>query len=145
MSEECDRCNSVGEDRRTLWMACFYEMSELGLPFLQEILFHADVTDLEKVSDPVVFEAKSGERITLGSGTVKSKGELIPQKLFTLRVCKRCRGEWMQCLVDWFHKTPEGRDYDADERIESLEVGGGIFLRDKGSIKEITREEWDHL
>lgn len=33
MSEICQRCKEEGEDNRTLWMACFYEMSELGLPF----------------------------------------------------------------------------------------------------------------
>lgn len=33
MSEKCQKCGEEGEDRRTLWMACFYEMNELGLPF----------------------------------------------------------------------------------------------------------------
>ena len=33
MDETCQRCGAVGEDRRTLWMACFYEMRETGLPF----------------------------------------------------------------------------------------------------------------
>ena len=31
--EECQRCKEVDEDRRTLWMSCFYEMDELGMPF----------------------------------------------------------------------------------------------------------------
>jgi hypothetical protein len=31
--EMCQRCKREGSDRRTLWMACFYEMLELGLPF----------------------------------------------------------------------------------------------------------------
>lgn len=31
--ETCQRCKEVGEDRRTLWMACLYRMDELGLPF----------------------------------------------------------------------------------------------------------------
>lgn len=36
MSEEkCVRCGDIGEDRRTLWMACFYAMEELGIPFVQ--------------------------------------------------------------------------------------------------------------
>lgn len=36
MSEEiCQKCKEPGHDRRTLWMACFYEMSELGLPLEQ--------------------------------------------------------------------------------------------------------------
>ena len=33
--EPCQRCGEVDHDRRTLWMACFYEMKELGLPFLE--------------------------------------------------------------------------------------------------------------
>lgn len=36
MSKEiCQRCNEKELDRRTLWMACFYAMEELGLPFKQ--------------------------------------------------------------------------------------------------------------
>lgn len=31
--ETCQRCHDIGEDRRTLWMACFYEMNELKVPF----------------------------------------------------------------------------------------------------------------
>ena len=31
--EECVRCKEVDEDRRTLWMRCFYEMNELEVPF----------------------------------------------------------------------------------------------------------------
>ena len=31
----CVRCGAIGEDRRTLWMACFYEMNELAVPFSQ--------------------------------------------------------------------------------------------------------------
>lgn len=36
MIETCVRCKEADEDRRTLWMACFYEMNELGLPFIRE-------------------------------------------------------------------------------------------------------------
>lgn len=36
--ERCDRCGQLGEDRRTLWMACFYEMNELDIPFEQKVL-----------------------------------------------------------------------------------------------------------
>lgn len=31
--EQCQVCNETGYDRRTLFMSCFYDMSELGLPF----------------------------------------------------------------------------------------------------------------
>lgn len=40
--EQCARCHEVDEDRRTLWMACFYEMGELGLPFDKKKLKDAD-------------------------------------------------------------------------------------------------------
>lgn len=36
--EECQRCHEAEEDRRTLWMACFYEMGELDLPFEKRIM-----------------------------------------------------------------------------------------------------------
>ncbi|MBE3120164.1 MAG: hypothetical protein IMZ50_15600 [Candidatus Atribacteria bacterium] len=35
--EQCQRCGEIGDDRRTLWMACFYQMQELGLPFKEEV------------------------------------------------------------------------------------------------------------
>ncbi len=31
--EECQRCKDIDEDRRTLSMACFYDMGELDVPF----------------------------------------------------------------------------------------------------------------
>lgn len=40
MSEEkCQRCGDDGPDLRTLWMACLYDMSEMGLPFAQREKF----------------------------------------------------------------------------------------------------------
>ena len=40
--EKCIRCNEVDEDRRTLWMGCFYEMHELSVPFDNKSLKDAD-------------------------------------------------------------------------------------------------------
>ena len=34
--EICARCNQEKPDLRTLWMACFYEMDELDVPFKQK-------------------------------------------------------------------------------------------------------------
>lgn len=34
--EKCQRCSEVDEERRTLWMSCFYEMDELNIPFKHE-------------------------------------------------------------------------------------------------------------
>jgi hypothetical protein len=99
--EECQRCHEVGEDRRTISMACFYDMDELGLPFKQELM----------------------------------KSELNDQhrKLYTIMVCKQCRGSWMETQANWFHGV------DAPEES----CGSGIFIREYGDVKEITEEEWN--
>ena len=60
MNEKCQRCGEVGVDRRTLWMACFYEMRELGINF--------------------------------------SERKVDSHKFYTLRVCKRCRKEWIAAI-----------------------------------------------
>jgi hypothetical protein len=40
--EKCIRCNEIDEDRRTILMACFYEMNELGISFQNKSLMDAD-------------------------------------------------------------------------------------------------------
>lgn len=117
--ERCQRCGEVGEDRRTLWMACFYAMGELGLPFEEKTLFHANLEDLEETKD-------AAQR------AVRSSGDLTPYGLFTLRVCKECRGDWMSAIKAWFNTAP---------RKESC--GSGIFVQENGATIEITQEEWD--
>ena len=80
MSEKCHRCGSVGEDRRTLWMACFYAMSELGIPFERKILFDAPTESLTKAKEPTSIELKEGVKFNLTAGTVTCSGELTPQR-----------------------------------------------------------------
>lgn len=36
LSEKCQRCGEFGEDRRTLYHSCFYDMGELDVPFLRK-------------------------------------------------------------------------------------------------------------
>jgi hypothetical protein len=33
MTEICQKCGEEDEDRRTMYMGCFYDMAEMGLPF----------------------------------------------------------------------------------------------------------------
>ena len=142
MSEKCDRCGCVGEDRRTLWHACFYAMEELKIPFEEKILFHAKVEELEKAADPVSINLSDGKKINIQAGRVRCSGELTPHTLYCLRVCKRCRGEWLETIRTWFFAVPEGIDHDADVSVDE-DVNSGIFIRENGAIKEISREEWD--
>lgn len=100
--EPCARCSEVGEDLRTLWMGCFYDMSELGIPF-----------DMKPMD-------------------ISLKASI---DLYTLRVCKRCRAEWMQSIHDWFVTKPH-------ERENSMK-GGEIYVRRFGAEVPVTKEEWD--
>lgn len=149
MSEKCDRCKSVGSDRRTLWMKCFYAMDELKVPFEKVELFTANNEAVNETFRSIPYTCKSygsDGTTTEQSGeyqqsVYRTEAELHREQFFTLRVCKRCRSEWMRAISYWFHSEPQGEDHDADEPPPS--IGSGIYIRENGCIKEITREEWD--
>jgi hypothetical protein len=125
--ETCQRCNEEGEDRRTLWMACFYEMGELGLPFEQTAvkgvpLKFSHIENYQPFNIPV------------------PKFEEIPDakerlyKFFTLRVCKGCRADWMHAIKTWFNSE--------NEREPEDEFTDGVaYVRDLGAIRKMTPDE----
>lgn len=124
MGEICQRCGEEGEDRRTLWMACFYAMSELNVPFEQAAILGK-------------WCGKKGDRTLEGLGLTvpewaEPTGEERHHSFFTLRVCKDCRAEWMAAIEKWFHSFEPQRE----------SCGSGIFIRDKGRCIEITEAEW---
>lgn len=80
MTEKCQRCRQDGDDRRTLWMACFYQMDELGIPLEKETLFTTDYPRCDG------------------------------KDFYTLRVCKDCRADWMKSIKDWFNSPLVMRD-----------------------------------
>lgn len=129
--EECQRCGAVGEDRRTLWMSCFYAMEELDMPFEQlrvigetyeltghkDWSMHPDDNRYPKISIPQYAE---------------SPKSTLDRAFYLLRVCKDCRSDWMHAIKDWFG-APVEKEY----------VGSGIFVREFGKNVEITQEEWE--
>lgn len=82
MSEKCQRCNEEGEDRRTLWMACMYEMMEMLIPFNQESIREIGIHayHLDDIHN-----------------------------FYTLYVCKDCRADWMTSIQEWFNKPKKNR------------------------------------
>lgn len=132
MSDKCMRCGEDGEDRRTLKMACFYAMEELGLPFEQMPVLHAPVETLTVAKEPVKLNLPGGKSINLGGAEVTCSGTLTPELLYTLRVCKRCRADWMDAIKTWFAKPKK-----------EVSPNSGIFVRDNGTNREITKEEWE--
>lgn len=136
MSNKCDRCGSIGKDRRNLWMACFYAMEELDIPFKQ---CQIQGECLEKVGEEELPSFKIKVPVF-----ANPKGEYNKYDFYCLTVCKRCRAEWLEFIKDWFNSEPLGEDLDTDEQ-EEKSCGSGIFVRVNGATQEITREEWDRL
>ena len=131
--EKCEKCGEYGEDRRTLWMSCLYAMEELGIPFEQkrvegktypfvgmkelDFLGHKNNPNYPTITAPQFSPEPDGS---------------IERNFYTLRVCKQCRGDWMQAIKAWFG-TP----------VPVVEnCGSGIFVREYGKLVEISLEEW---
>lgn len=134
MSEKCDRCGNEGADRRTLWMRCFYAMEELDVPFSRAAI-HGQYCELRDTKT----ESFGGYKFNIPI-FAEPNGEATNVQFYTLRVCKRCRGEWMVAIRAWFHAVPEGEDHDADLH-EPNPAGTGVFVREGGAIKELTADE----
>jgi hypothetical protein len=134
--EVCDRCKEPLEgDGRTLWMACFYAMSELEVPFKEVPVFHVhDLNTLSMVKEPTVLGLKDGTKINLGGAELKCSGTLHANSMYTLRVCKECRATWMNTIEKWFNSVKQPRN-----------VGSGIFVRIKGTTVEVTEEEYEEM
>jgi hypothetical protein len=124
MSEEkCDRCGEVGQDRRTLWMACLYKMSELGLPF-EEIAVRGH-SRLYKSDD----EVSAFVNEDLGAPPKQ-----ILNRFYLLTVCKDCRADWMNAIKRWFKEKPDREG-----------TGTGVWVRDNGTNREATPAEVEDM
>jgi hypothetical protein len=75
-SEYCQCCGARSSDRRTLWMSCLYDMSELSVPFTEQIFLISPAVAVDRVQTKKLF--------------------------YTLRVCKECRANWMLAIQKWF-------------------------------------------
>lgn len=124
MSEKCERCGEVGEDRRTLWMACLYEMMELSVPFKLSAIKgvyqeHVGTERLESLgTDVPLFETMPGE-------------DERQYRFYNLRVCKSCRADWMQAIAHWFRTKP----------VKRQSTGTGVYGRQYGVNHEMSEEE----
>lgn len=126
MTETCQRCGDHGEDRRTLWMSCLYQMDELGLPFDQTLVrgetFAYEGSEEKRFNNDPAFPPIKFSRYSVeATGTVD-------RAFYNLRVCKRCRADWMAQIKSWFNTRPT-QDTGCDS---------GIFVRELGTNVEVT-------
>ncbi len=125
MSERCVRCGEEGEDRRTLWHSCMYAMNELNVPF-EEVRVTGHVyakTGIKELLPSLMAPTFSNDPSREFNGV-----------MFTLRVCKKCRSDWMSAIERWFNNVqPVQR------------AGTGIFVRKNGATVEVTYAEWEKM
>lgn len=129
--EKCVRCGEVGEDRRTLWMACFYDMSELKVPF-EQVMIRGTRHEMTGTKELRFSDVGPAHTIPVFDETPKY-AKPNDYGMFTLRVCKGCRSDWMATIKKWFNDPPTVR----------TSCGSGIWIRENGALKEITQEEWE--
>jgi len=121
--EKCDRCGVLGVDRRTLWMACLYAMGELGLPF-EQVGLHGVVIRPSMIGRWGNLEYPPMDDYNGPAASTRS--------FFLLRVCKGCRGAWMQAIQDWFRQAPDSDcRYNNDQREEQADMGALVAELEK--------------
>lgn len=113
--ERCERCGDVGYDRRTLCMACFYDMSELGIPFKEMPVYYGNAEDMTPTLPPRVSPI-TGKPVIVSP--VRCSGELEQGHLYTLRVCKTCRAGWLDAIATWFSNGQLRNETKAEVRVE---------------------------
>jgi hypothetical protein len=125
--ETCQRCGEIGEDRRTLWMAAMYDLSETGIP-------------LQQVRVTGKYAEQTGEEML--TGFLKLKVPVFTEKpgtqdhehrFYTLRVCKDCRAEWMLALRSWYlgRSNPDILSMEAQTKVRPgmIQMDGKVPMR----------------
>ena len=106
-------------------MACFYAMDELDIPFAQEAVYghRRRVVRHERLASFNVLVPVFDEP--------DPDAENRHHSFFTLRVCKRCRSDWMHGIKRWY----DNGYLVTDEPTE------GVFVRDLGRTRLATDDE----
>lgn len=125
--EKCARCGEAGDDRRTLWMSCLYDMGELGIP-LEQRSIRGTVHAYE--GERYLIEPAEGRPgIVVPAFAVEPMGEPVALSSFVMRVCKGCRADWMRAIRDWYVDPP---------KVER----GEVCVRELGAMRRVTLAEW---
>lgn len=127
--ELCQRCGDEGQDRRTLFMSCFYEMTELdGVPFT-DVQITGLFTDQAIITQKPLF--KDGPTMRDINFIADPDQKITPYHFYRLRVCKDCRADWLHAIGDWFRNISVDLDPD----------GPVAYIRDMGTNRPMTDEE----
>ena len=141
--EECARCGKVDCDLRTLWMACFYAMEELDIPFEQQAIHGQTLNYRGKKELPRQGITVSAFSEPAPASDAASADNARTRKFYTLRVCKRCRSEWLAAIQQWYAEGAKYRDKNCAQACVS--TGTGVYIRKFGHTVEATPVEVEKL
>ena len=127
--ETCQRCGEKDYDRRTLWMACFYQMNEMREVPYGQVAIRGKVCEPDGVERFEDFLG-SGRAREFPKWRVPDDAKESDRIFYTLRVCKECRADWMRAIASWFAASRQ------DEA-----TGTGAYIREQGGIREMTEAE----
>lgn len=108
MTKACQKCKEEGDDLRTLWMSCFYNMNELNIPFTKEIIIEGGIHDAHPNTH---------------------------HNFFTLRVCKDCRADWMAMIRAWWNMPPWRHQVSPGTGIFIRDLGTNIEITEEEFYK----------
>ena len=86
MTDKCARCK-MNKTKGDIWMSSTEDihsthLADLNLPFGKEIMLYPIN---EEINWPI-------------------DSELLKEEFYTLKICNRCRNEWLVAIKDWFFK-----------------------------------------
>ena len=131
MSEgKCARCGEIGDDRRTLWMSCLYDMSELGIPLEQRSV--RGTVHAYEGERPILEPANGFPGLSAPVFADEPMGDPVALSTYTIKVCKPCRADWMRAIRDWYVDPP---------KVER----GEVCVRELGAMRRVSLAEWRRL
>lgn len=117
----CMLCGAYGNDKRSLLISCFYDISEV-------------------IPETIRLDSSVGptEETIQGNGFYLAGG-------FYLRICKVCRGGLLVRLQEWREERVALRDVpkDSDGYVDEADTEGLIPYRKNGMTVFLTQEQWE--
>lgn len=142
MSEEvCDRCKKEGHDRRTLYMACFYAMEELKVPFQQVTVGAGETAGRHFYTLRVCKDCRASWMGAIEHWFLSGR-----EKPACSDVSESCVGESTHMALQWWlerNPCPNAIVEVCVSRSRPEPEEATIPIRERGAVRMITQTEWN--
>lgn len=141
--EVCPICSRRVEDMRHVGVECFYQVDEVvprmePTPIFVEVSADTAIWGITRTypagtrdHHTAVSTGPHSSRIVIDQLPIDGV-RLAENRMFSIRCCKDCRADFLNVLKRWA---------DGEEIREREGTGTGAFVRDNGTIRELTEDE----